>query len=331
MFARRLVQAAVCVQLVLMSAQAARADVPRLPPPIENSLQEVLDHIRSHAATGAWQKEGWRDEKIEAWLDKLVAAIAKGADRPDLALPVRMADLKPADPNAIRASGLVVGTDVKAMGMQNSVVLADGNIDATLPRNCVLVARGVVSISGARNCVIISGACVSGSHDGEPGGTAGGSLIVSRGWIDLETAYGSILVGGLGTTASRSQEALFVNTEIPPARAGFDRHRGSKSVKITGLPLESMPLHPLGEKVKLLGVIQAQPKDDPLSRIRLTAGGVVFRLDDRRYVADLGEAIVDEAGNPVEMLRDWKLAHASDRVAIFRSGDAEFVVRAESK
>ena len=57
----------------------------------------------------------------------------------------------------------------------------------------------------------------------------------------------------------------------------------------------------------------------------------MFRLDGRRYMANLGEPIVDEAGNPVESLRDWELAHASERIAIFRNRDVEIVVRAETK
>ena len=76
-----------------------RAEIPREPPPgHENTLQAVLDRIHEHAKDEAWRQGGWQDEKIEKWLDKLVGAIAKGADLPDLKLPVRQAELQPADP-----------------------------------------------------------------------------------------------------------------------------------------------------------------------------------------------------------------------------------------
>ena len=41
--------------------------------------------------------------------------------------------------------------------------------------------------------------------------------------------------------------------------------------------------------------------------------GMVFRLDGRRHVAAVGEPIVDDAGQPVETLRGWQLAFASEK------------------
>jgi hypothetical protein len=132
-------------------------------------------------------------------------------------------------------------------------------------------------------------------------------------------------------TAGRSDGARFLNADVPPPLNGFDQHQGSKSVTVKDLPLETLLIHPLSGKIKLLGIIQADAKDDILSRIRTQVSGIVFRLDDRRYVANVGEPIVDEAGNPVESLRDWKVTHGSARLAVFRNGDAEAVVRAEAK
>jgi hypothetical protein len=180
--------------------------------------------------------------------------------------------------------------------------------------------------------VIVAGACVSATFDGEPGGAAAGSVIVSRGWIDIDTAYGSTLVAAQGATVGRSHEALFINAEVPaPRNGGLDLRRGSKSVKLQSLPVESMPTHPLASELQLLGVIQTATGDDSLIRRRQQARGVVFRFRDRRYVAELGQPIVDEAGTAVAGLQHWSLAHASDRVAIFRNGDDHVVVRAQVK
>lgn len=332
MLTRRLTWLATLGVLVAFSPRIGWADAPRIPPPDKDSLQQVLNHIREHADSGAWQNEGWRDEAIESWLDKLIASVAKGAELSDLKLPVRFADVKPADPaRPIRMSGLLVGKDLKVLGAQNSIILADGDVEALIPRDCVIIARGVVTASGARNCVIVAGAAVIATHDGDSRNPDSGSVIVSRGWVDLASAHGSILVGQAGVTVGRSQGARFLNAEVPKALDGFDHHRDSKSFTALDLPVESLPIHPLSVRMKFLGIVQAQAaQDDPLSRVRQQASGVVFRLDDRRYVADVGAPIVDEAGKPVESLQSWTLSHASERTAIFRNGDAEAVIRASA-
>jgi hypothetical protein len=52
---------------------------------------------------------------------------------------------------------------------------------------------------------------------------------------------------------------------------------------------------------------------------------------DRRYVADLNEPIVDEAGQPVEALRDWKVTCIGDSVAILSTASADAVVRVDGR
>ena len=61
------------------------------------------------------------------------------------------------------------------------------------------------------------------------------------------------------------------------------------------------------------------------------AAGAVLRFADRRYVADLDQPIVDEAGRAVEGLEGWKLNYAGDELAVFARGDAEAVVRLKEK
>jgi hypothetical protein len=332
MLARRLVPAVLIAVLAALTGRQARGDVPRIPPPAKDTLQEVLDHIRDHVASGAWQQEGWKDATIEAWLDKLMAAVAKSAELPDLKVPARLADVKPADPaRPVREAALLVGKDLRVLGAQRSIVLADGNVEALIPRDCVIIARGVVTASGAKNCVIVAGTAVVGTHDGDAGIVTGGSLIVSRGWVDVTSAHGSLIAAQMGMTVGRSEGARFFNAEVPPPLNGFDRHRDSKSVRAVDLPVESLPIHPLAARMRFLGTVQAEVPEDAISRTRRNASGVVFRLDDRRYVADLGEPIVDEAGEPVEPLRDWTLIHASERMAVFRGGEAEAVIRAPAK
>ena len=182
---------------------------------------------------------------------------------------------------------------------------------------------------GAKNCVIVSGTYITSSHDGEPGGGGMGSVLVSRGWLDIRSAHGSILLAGEGLTTERSENAVFVNRGLPEPVDRFPRHNGSRSVKAPDVPLEPLPVHPLSGKIKLLGMIQQQ--HDPAARLMPTrsapVGGVVFRFGERRYVADLNEPIVDEAGQAVEGLGNWKLTFATDRLAVFGKGESQAVVR----
>src|SRR5262245_64288179 len=99
--------------LALFSCTAL-ADDPKLPPPQKDTLQAVLDRIRQHAAGDSWKQPGFKDDAIEAWLDKLLGSIAKATDVADLKLPVRLKDVGhvvPIQPNPITGS-LIIGKDV---------------------------------------------------------------------------------------------------------------------------------------------------------------------------------------------------------------------------
>src|SRR5690242_7895544 len=82
----------------IMASNAIQAEIPRKDPPPGDTLQAVLDRIREHAASDNWKQPGWTDEKIEAWLDKLVGSVAKAGEVPDLKLPVRLTEVKAGDP-----------------------------------------------------------------------------------------------------------------------------------------------------------------------------------------------------------------------------------------
>jgi hypothetical protein len=101
-------------------------------------------------------------------------------------------------------------------------------------------------------------------------------------------------------------------------------------VKAPDLPLEPLPTHALAAKIKLLGLIQGQ--QDLAARFgpgirSVPTAGAVFRFADRRYVAEPGQPIVNEAGQPVADLEGWKLSYAGDNLAIFQRGESEAIVR----
>src|SRR5262245_55835226 len=98
--------------LAAASMATAVAQQPAAPPP--RSLQSVLDRVHQHAANGAWQAPGWRDEAIEGWLEQAVGSIAKAAGDPRFKLPVRMADAKLVERQGATAleGALIVGRNL---------------------------------------------------------------------------------------------------------------------------------------------------------------------------------------------------------------------------
>jgi hypothetical protein len=323
------------------------AEVPRGAAVQPDTLQAVLDRIHEHSATEEWKKEGFKDDEIEKWLDKVVESVAKAAEFPDLKLPTRLSEVKPGNPMPGRPmlKVLMVGKDVRLrdIAVRDSIVLADGNVELSRIDGCVIVARGAVTAhASSANSVIVAGALVKlGQYDGNPGNTTNGSLIVTRGWADLGAAYGTMVVAPEGITVGRSEGAIFINSPVPqpavllggvPAVA---RDRGSRSVKAPDLALEALPSHPLGQKVNVTGVLrgEAPAGAGAFSRVRNPTGctALVFRFEGKKYVADMGEPIVDEAGHPVPALRGWKLGAIGHGRAILSGPDADAVARLGDK
>lgn len=356
--------------LCLLPAISAAADDPKLPPAQKDTLQAVLDRIKQYAAGEAWKQPGFKDDAIEGWLDKLVASIGKGAEIPDLKLPVRLADVQPSQPqpdvrgNPTLAGGLVVSNDLawKSATVQGSVIFADGDIDLGRADNSVIVAQGVVTIHGSSSgCVIAAGTLVNtGGFDGGPGNAAAGSIIVSRGWVALGArSYGSIVAAHEGVFAGDTQGALFINSPVPQPAQGARgrgggalgalvpaRHTGNKSIKVPDLPLETLQIHPLGEKLKVLGVLHGDAPPAPrgvprtvpspgsfsaLNRGALQPTAVIIQFEGRRYFADLGQPIVDEAGTPVAAVQGWKLISLANKLAILSGPQGVTVLRMEAK
>jgi hypothetical protein len=259
------------------------AEDPKTAPPA-NQLQGVLERIHQHVASGDGKKEGLQDDQIEAWLDKLVASIAKAANRPDLKVPVRLADVKPVElpERGINAEALFVGRDFEWRDLstfRKSIVLADGNVKVDRLEDCVIIARGAVDVrSTAQNCVIVAGAFAKVSRDGgDFGREAPGSLIVSRGWAEVQSANGSIVAAPEGATIGSSQNALFINASF----AGRDRG-GSKTIKVPDLPLEAMPAHPLSNLIKVQGVVHVDGTDPRWSGNGGYAAATRSRISIRR-------------------------------------------------
>ena len=319
-------------------AGIARGEIPRKDPSPGDTLQAVLDRIHNHAAGEAWKEPGWKDDAIEAWLDKLVGSVAKAAEIADLKLPVRLAEVKAGDPMPARLvrNQLIVGRDINLRGLSvhDSIILADGSVEVESVRGSVIVARAAITVSGlSAYSVFVGGAYVRvAQFDGEPNKTYNGSLIASRGWADIETAYGTIVAASKGATIRRIHSATFINAPVPDQIRPIAPNAAPRSVKVPELQLESLPLHPLAAEIDIVGVVCTEPA--PVGRVsilrkNLVPVGLVFRHSGRRIIADLAQPIVDDVGNPIEALRDWKLTYVNENLAIFSSGPTDAVVRIE--
>lgn len=345
------------VLIGVLAGATAQAEIPRSGWQQGGTLQDILDRIHEHASHEAWKQGRFQDEAIEKWLDKVVGSVAKAAEFPDLVLPVRLSEVQstaaPAappgqNPVAIALAGrqvqsrLVIGRDVdfKDTSLKNSIILADGSVTVLRAEGCVIVARGVVTIQMASsNCVIVSGVFVDlGQYDGMPGNATNGSLVVSRGWAEGRTGYGTIVAAPEGISFGRTDSAIFLNAPVPagpalPGGINIGRDKASRSVNVD-LPVEALPNHPFAGRITMLGVSHGPHHvAGILGRDQRVFGprGIVFGYEGRTHVAEVGEAIVDEEGNAIESLRDWRLSCVNSKFAIFVGPDGNAVLRLEKK
>jgi hypothetical protein len=321
-------------------ALAARADDPKLSPPKKDTLDAVLQRIREHAAGEAWKQPGFQDDEIEKWLDKLIGSIAKASEINDLKLPVRLTGVRPRERLQPRAGGTSMlwdslavchDADWKDTSVQRSIILASGDVDVDVVRDSVIVAGGVITIHGSsEGSVFVAGTMVIlGEYDGSAGRDERGSVVVSRGWADLgERAHGTIVAAQKGISAVSTEGAVIVNGPLPATQRGAAIDIRGRSVRVADLPLESHVIHPLSTKIKVTGVMHGPVKTSASQggRVTVAPAAAIIQLDGRRYVADLGQPILDEAGKPVAALADWKLHAITTSQAVFSKPDAGIVL-----
>lgn len=216
------------------------------------------------------------------------------------------------------------------------MILADGNVEALNASGCVIVARGAVSLERSEYCVIAAGAFVNITmYDGSPRDSANGSVILSRGWANVASAYGSLILAHEGTLLGNASDARFINA----AFVGSEDRGGNRTLRVRGLPVEELPEPPFARPLQVLGLVRP---DAGLVDTRLTRSvvrgvqqapplGVVLRYGERRYFAPFGEPIVDQDGKAVEDLRGWEVSFADSQLAILSSDAADAPVRLEGR
>src|SRR5262249_35409285 len=153
----------------------------------------------------------------------------------------RLEQVQPGDAMNGRSirNALIVGknVDLRGMSVSDSIILADGSFEAERIRGSVVVARSTVGVNLLSTyCVFIAGTYVKLEQcDGQPGNSSNGSLVVTRGWLDLEMAYGTIVAASKGATIRRNQGATIINAPVPPqlgVPAAIAQNNGSRSVDV---------------------------------------------------------------------------------------------------
>jgi hypothetical protein len=174
--------------------------------------------------------------------------------------------------------------------------------------------------------------------DGDISDASAGSLIISRGWANLQVMGHSIVLAPEGiTTGSTPVGGVFINVNVAmrEAEASFGGQR-PRRVRVRDLPLGELPVHPLNEQLEIVGLIYPESIENSSRRASALAQlngvpaprvtGAVIRFAGRRYVVDLGKPIVNQNQEPVADLAGWRLSYLSRDVAIFSSGAADAVI-----
>lgn len=291
--------------LVGWTASTRGADIERDPPPSE-TLQVVLDRIRTHADATAWKENGWTDAAIETWIEKLLKQLGDATGK-ELKAPVQFKEVKPAgDADVTLRNMLRIGKNIKGGVVYDSIVLADGNAELSTVRNSIVIARRVVTTSSIDNSLIISGRyfrCSSARNVANPAGP--GSILLSRAYGEINSAQDTTICAPLGLDATTANNVTLVNSK-------FTRVLNQQNVQIVNkpLPLGEPPASPLEKQLEHLGYMST-----PL--------GVLFRFQGRRLFAEKDLPIVDERGEAIKELAGWTLTHVDLRMALFTSGDQE--------
>jgi len=292
-------------------ATARAGDIERDPPPQE-TLQAVLDRIRTHAAGDSWKAEGWSDPAIEAWIDKLLKQLSESTGK-ELTAPVRFKDTRPAGDMDLLLNGqLRIGKNVKHSTIQNSIVLADGVAELSIVRNSIVIARSIVTTSTVDNSLIIAGRYFRTSSTRVVAGQASTNILLSRGYGEISIARNAILSAPLGVdVVSLADNVTFLNCKPRAANPAIVLQQNNvQNVNGKPLPLGEPPVSPLEKQLELIGYM-ALPQ------------GAMFRWKGVRLFAEKDQPIVDERGEAVKDLAGWKLSHVDARMAHFSNGDQE--------
>jgi hypothetical protein len=328
--------AALLAVAVVISPRPSPAKAPALADDFSDKLisfDEVLEEIHKLEESGDWKAPGWKPRTISTWLNHLVAEVKRASKREELKLPVGFDKVKP----AIAQPGLALGTqqaalhvvkDGKFSFLRQSIVLADGSVEASLAEGCIIIARGAVTLSSSQNNLIVGGHFVSVSSDRPnsirvaaplpiPNGPAPAappaaeganqtSVIFSAGILDINMAYGTICCGLDRVVLSYTQQGAMV-LNSPNREAGVSARFeaiGAPQVPFT----RNVAKNPLEGKLEITQVVPG------------TTGHLIVQRGGVEYVIRPGATATDERGQPLTGMENWKLNFLGRNYALFANG-----------
>jgi len=107
------------------------------------------------------------------------------------------------------ASGIPVAPGQRIPGAAKTVIVVDGNFQASHASNVLIIAAGDVSISHSAGNVVIAGGDVDIGHDGSMGA---GSLVFTQGKVQISHANNSLVYASNGAQMSFATRVRSFNT-----------------------------------------------------------------------------------------------------------------------
>jgi hypothetical protein len=291
----------------------------------------AVEEIRENVHSGAWRRKPWVPRNIIAWLEATVRCVADVTKEPTLKLPVQFSDVLPArqlranqtasQRSKILVNECFVGKDFSADSIRNSIVLVDGSAYVKSATDSVIVATSTTSVIAANRCLIIAGVYAHVAFDGELGGPANGSVIISRGSARIRSAEGSSIVAPMGASVDRADGVHFINTPVPMMLDGT-----SQSSKAQNLPVDAFVNHPIGQKLAFVKVGESAVKKKDPRFAEEVYDTLIFEFNRQRIIASPHNVILDESGNPFMPMVGWKIEYISPSVAIIRKNEQQAIV-----
>jgi len=319
-----------CLLISGLFSSAAQADDPKLPPP-PTEFELLIGRIRKAAASDEWRKPEWKDDKLSASLDKLVAAAKATTGKPSLSVPVQLKDVSAtADPRLAGIQGgllRVVKGNTDVGFAAKSVFLVDGSIRLGHVSDSIVIARGIVEIAHGNRNLIIAGHHVNASFDGMDGmrGRAGargvappladGGLIVSGGSINISHAHGTTCSAPKQIDISHATEVAFLAS--PDLKMSHQQGCSDHKDFATPFPIPVSASLP----GSVLTVKQIVAPDDRTQQL------LTVERNGMEYVLRPGAKLVDEKGQPLAGWANWSMGFITHHAAVFTDGQEDLCVR----
>lgn len=297
----------------------------------EEQMERMFTAIRRAAESGAWLTPGWRDRKLEADLEQIVAQTRETAGVASRALPAEFSNVRPVADVTDGPFGmdgvLYVAKDnhVEIGSASRSIILIDGDLKLARASNCIVVVSGAAEISFGAGNVVVAGHYLHVAHEGSPGLREPGtpdSMLFTGSVIDIAHAHGTVC------SAPRL------------ARIGF--HNGGKLVDV---PVTD-PAHGTAgtRKRRARFTVAPEPKQNPLkgvlriistsrpldNRPSRTARAVLS--DGSKLTLRMGSPILNGDGSTLPALAGWRTSVIDDGYVLLSKNEdrAEFFAPTEA-